>query len=44
VSWAHAYALVVLSGIPSPGQPHTPREAPRLNKAAMAALGCSFRS
>ena len=29
---------------PSPGQPHTPREAARLNKAAMATLGYSFRS
>ena len=29
---------------PSPGQPHTPREAARLNKVAMAALGYSFRS
>jgi inosose dehydratase len=29
---------------PSPGQPHTPREAARLNKSAMATLGYSFRS
>ena len=29
---------------PSPGRPHTRREAARLNKAAMAALGDSFRS
>jgi inosose dehydratase len=29
---------------PSAGQPHTPREAARLNKAAMAKLGYTFRS
>ena len=29
---------------PSAGQPHTPREAARLNKAAMAKLGYAFRS
>jgi hypothetical protein len=29
---------------PSPEQPHTPGEAARLNKAAMAARGYSFRS
>jgi inosose dehydratase len=29
---------------PSPGQPHTPFEAARLNKAAMASVGYTFRA